>query len=110
MSAAVDMGYFVISDTSRTTKESGGSNPRTATIRYVMIFIFRYNARKLRNNRSWNFVTHLRHAEMRYVGTRQSRFALKSKTKLLLIFELFQFEWRFDSAFATNSKRRQNED
>lgn len=44
-------------------------------------------------------------------GTRQSRFALKSKLKLLfLIFELFMFEWRFDSAFATNSKRRQNED
>lgn len=134
-------------------------HPRPQDFSYL-IFSLQNNARKLRNNRSWTFVTHLRHAVMRYVGTRQSRFAhslprivsiehyvlnlngecngsipflsprndslqqphaqqrcnargtrqsrfaLKSKIKLLfLIFELFMFEWRFDSAFATNSKK-----
>lgn len=145
---------------------SGGSIPPTATkFFFISEFSSLNNARKLRNNRSWKCYYHLRHAVMRYVGTRQSRFArslprivsiehyvlnlngecngsipflsprndslqqphaqqrcsargtrqsrfaLKSKIILLiLIFELFMFEWRFDSAFATNSKRRQNED
>ena len=60
---------------SRTDSVSGGSNPPTAT-RFFLIWFFHYEQRaQVEKQPQLVYNYHLRHAVMRYVGTRQSRFA-----------------------------------